>query len=46
MWSVMFREKHKPRVFENRRLMKTFGPKRKEVTGKWIKICNEELQYS
>jgi len=46
MWSVIFREKYKPKVFENRRLTKTFGPKRMEVTGKWRKICNEELQYS
>jgi hypothetical protein len=34
VWSVIFREKQKLRVFENRRLMKIFGPKRKEVTGK------------
>jgi len=46
MWSVIFRGKHKPKVFENRRLTKTFVPKMKEVTGKWRKICNEELQYS
>jgi len=46
MWSVKFRDKQKPREFENRRLTKTFGPKRKEVTGKWRKIYNEELQYS
>ena len=26
--------------------MKIFGPKRKEVTGNWRKICNEKLQYS
>jgi hypothetical protein len=45
MWFVIFREKHKPRLFGNRKLMKTFGPKRKEVTGKWRKICNEQLQY-
>ena len=46
MWSVKFRDKQKPREFENRRLTKTFGPNRKEVTGKWRKIYNEELQYS
>lgn len=43
MWFIILREKHKPRVFEHRRLTKTFGPKRKEVAGKWRKICNEEL---
>jgi hypothetical protein len=26
--------------------MKTFGPKRKEITGKWQKPYNEELHYS
>lgn len=46
MWSVILREKHRSRVFKNRRLMKTFGPKRKEITGKWQKLCNEELHYS
>jgi len=29
-------------VFENRALGRIFGPKRDEVTGKWIKVCNEE----
>ena len=31
------------RVFENRVLRTVFGPKRDEVTGKWRKLCNEEL---
>jgi len=30
-------------VFENRVLRKVFGPKRDEVTGKWRKLQNEEL---
>jgi hypothetical protein len=30
-------------VFENRVLRKIFGPKRDEVTGKWRKLHNEEL---
>jgi hypothetical protein len=30
-------------VFENRVLRKVFGPKRGEVTGKWRKLYNEEL---
>jgi hypothetical protein len=29
-------------MFENRVLRRTFGPKR-EVTGGWIKLQNEEL---
>jgi len=31
------------RVFENRVLRRMFGPKRDEVTGKWRKLHNEEL---
>jgi len=30
-------------VFENRVLRRIFGPKREEVTGKWRKLHNEEL---
>jgi hypothetical protein len=37
------REKRRLRVFENRVLRRVFGPKRDEVTRKWIKLHNEEL---
>jgi hypothetical protein len=37
------KEEHRLRVFENRVLMKIFGPKRDEVTGEWRKLHNEEL---
>jgi hypothetical protein len=37
------REERRLRVFENRVLRKTFGPKRDEVTGEWRKLYNEEL---
>jgi len=37
------REERRLRVFENRVLRKTFGPKRDEVTGEWRKLHNEEL---
>jgi hypothetical protein len=37
------REKHTLRVFENRVLIGIFGPNRKEVTGEWRKLHNEEL---
>jgi hypothetical protein len=30
-------------VFENRVLRRIFGPKRKEVTGDWRRLHNEEL---
>jgi hypothetical protein len=34
-------EEHRLRVFENRVLRRTFGPKRDEVTGDWSKLHNE-----
>jgi len=37
------REERKLRVFENRVLRRVFGSKRDEVTGKWRKLHNEEL---
>jgi hypothetical protein len=41
--SATLREEHRLRVFENRVLMRIFGPKRDEVTGRWRKLHNEEL---
>jgi hypothetical protein len=32
-------EEHRLRVFENRVLRRTFGPKRDEVTGDWRKTA-------
>jgi hypothetical protein len=42
-WSLALREEHRLRVFENRLLRRTFGPKRDEVTVGWRKLHNEEL---
>jgi hypothetical protein len=42
-WSLMLREEHRLRVFENRELRRIFGPKKDEVTGGWRKLQNEEL---
>ena len=42
-WSLILREECRLRVFENRVLRRVFGPKRDEVTGKWRKLHNEEL---
>ena len=42
-WSLILREEHRLRVFENRVLRRVFGPKRDEVTGEWRKLQNEEL---
>jgi sorting nexin-29 len=41
-WSLMLREEHTLRVFENRVLRRIFGPKRDEVTGGWRKLHDEE----
>jgi hypothetical protein len=42
-WSVTLREEHRLRVFGNRVLRETFGPKRDEVTGEWRTLHNREL---
>jgi hypothetical protein len=33
------------RVFDNRVLRKTFGPKRDDVTGEWRKLHKKEVNY-
>jgi hypothetical protein len=40
---LTLREEHRLRVFENRVLMRIFGPKRDGVTGEWRRLHNEEL---
>jgi hypothetical protein len=42
-WSLTLREEHRRRAFENRVLMRIFGPKRDDVTGEWRKLHSEEL---
>ena len=42
-WSLTLREERRLRVFENMVLRRVFGLKRGEVTGKWRKLHNEEL---
>jgi len=42
---LLLLEERKLRVFENRVLRRTFGPKRDEVTGEWRRLHNEELNY-
>jgi hypothetical protein len=42
-WSLMLREEHRLRVFENRVLRRIFGSKRDDVTGEWRNLHNEEL---
>jgi hypothetical protein len=37
------REEPRLRVFENRMLMRIFGPKRDEVTGEWRRLHFKEL---
>jgi hypothetical protein len=42
-WSLILREEHKLRVFENRVLRRIFGPTRGGVMRGWRKLHNEEL---
>jgi hypothetical protein len=42
-WSLILREEHRLKVFENR-VLRIFGQKGDEVTGGWRKIHNEELR--
>ena len=44
-WLFRLREERMLRVFENRALIKIFGPRRNEVTGVWRKLHNVELNY-
>jgi len=39
-WSLILREERRMRVFENRMLIRIFGPKRDEVIGEWRKLHN------
>jgi hypothetical protein len=41
--SLTLRQRHRLRVFENRELIRIFGPKRDEVTKGWRKLNNEGL---
>jgi hypothetical protein len=42
-WSLILREEHKLRAFEESVLRRILGPKRDEVTGEWRKMHNGEL---
>ena len=42
-WPLTLRKEHRLRVFENRVLRKTLGPKRDEVKGVMRRLHNEEL---
>jgi hypothetical protein len=41
--SLILREEHRLRVFENKLLRRIFGPKRDEIVGGWRKFHKEEL---
>jgi hypothetical protein len=41
--SLTLKDEFRLRVFGNRLLRRTFGPKRKEVAGGWRRLHNEEL---
>jgi hypothetical protein len=42
-WSLILREEHKLRVFENRVLRRIFGPKMDGMRGGGRKLHNDEL---
>jgi hypothetical protein len=42
-WSLIRREEHRLRVFDNRALEQIFGPKMDEVIGEWKRLHNEKL---
>jgi hypothetical protein len=42
---LTLREEHRLRVFENRVLRRTFGPKRDGVVVDWRKMHNEDFHY-
>jgi hypothetical protein len=42
-WSLTLREEHRLRVFANRVIRRTFGPKRNEVAEGRTELHNEEL---
>ena len=44
-WSLTLRDECRLRVLENWVLRRIFGAKRNEVTRKWRKLHNEELNY-
>jgi hypothetical protein len=43
-WSLTLRKERRLRVFENRVLMRIFGPKRDDVTREWRKLHKEDLK--
>jgi hypothetical protein len=42
-WSLTQCDEHRLRVFENSVMWRIFGPKKDEITGKWRKLYNGEL---
>ena len=42
-WSLTLQEERRLRVFENKVLMRIFGPRRDEVTGELRRLHNEEI---
>jgi len=42
-WFLIFRDGHRLRVFVNRVLRRTFGPRRDEMTGEWSRLHNKQL---
>jgi hypothetical protein len=43
IWSLILKEAHKLKVFQNNILTRIFGPKRDGIEGGWRNLHNEEL---
>jgi hypothetical protein len=41
-WSLTLREEYRMKMSENK-VLRIYGPKRKEVAGSWRRLHNEEL---
>jgi hypothetical protein len=42
---ITLRAEHRLKMHGHRESRRIFGPKRKEVTGGWRNMCNDELNY-
>jgi hypothetical protein len=43
-WSLILREEHRLRIFQDRVLERIFGPRRDEMTGEFGELQNEEIR--
>jgi hypothetical protein len=44
IWSLLLREGHRLRVFENMMLRRIFGPRTNEIMGEWRELHKDKLR--